>query len=560
MFDRNNETAKNKWLLAMYAVPLVCFLCTLTSILGDKPFFTRGEPREALVAQSILATGNWVLPFGYGGAVPSKPPMLHWLIALGSQISGEVTEFWCRFPSVFASGIFLLVFLLFLRKRVDSSVAVLSCAILASCIEWYRAAGACRVDMLLTVFTGLSLLGLYRWYEREYSGIPLLVVGTCIAAALTKGPIGIALPVGISGLMALLHGKLTARVFARHVVLALLSALGISIWYFLAFQERGAAFGAKVYYENIARLTSSMEDEPHNHPFWYLWGTLFLGFMPWALLILATVERKALAAVFQKLKSPITFLRQISPLSSFALLVAVAYLCFFSIPSSKRSVYLLPAYPFIGLLLAQVLHTALQQERKLFLVTSRFLGWLLCAAAIGMIGVVGFPAQYSEHELVQRIQQLFGDSRSMFLLQLFAVSGLLLVAWSRKQNVQRVFWAGAFLWMAALGLGDSVFTGRYAQALSPRGFAFQFNPPKGGEVLYSFRQEFYSLSFYLQQIMYRLEDSVPATGGIIFLFDSDIPELYKAYPQLRFKEISRSETDLIRFGRKLVVLEIENGV
>jgi hypothetical protein len=60
--------------------------------------------------------------------------------------------------------------------------------------------------------------------------------------------------------------------------------------------------------------------------------------------------------------------------------------------------------------------------------------------------------------------------------------------------------------------------------------------------------------------MYRLEDSVPATGGIIFLFDSDIPELYEAHPQLRFKEISRSETDLIRFGRKLVVLEIENGV
>lgn len=52
----NISINKFTWLLF-----LVC-LCTLFLFLGDTLFNTRGEPREAVVALSMLKEGNWVLP------------------------------------------------------------------------------------------------------------------------------------------------------------------------------------------------------------------------------------------------------------------------------------------------------------------------------------------------------------------------------------------------------------------------------------------------------------------------------------------------------------------
>jgi 4-amino-4-deoxy-L-arabinose transferase-like glycosyltransferase len=75
-----------------------------------RSFHTRGEPREALVAQAMLATGNWISPPAYDGAVPSKPPFSHWLIALSSLPSGKVTETTSRLPSAVAFVLFSAAF------------------------------------------------------------------------------------------------------------------------------------------------------------------------------------------------------------------------------------------------------------------------------------------------------------------------------------------------------------------------------------------------------------------------------------------------------------------
>ena len=45
---------------------LLCLL-TLFPFIGAMEYNTKGEPREAIVSQSMLATGNWVLPRNSGG-------------------------------------------------------------------------------------------------------------------------------------------------------------------------------------------------------------------------------------------------------------------------------------------------------------------------------------------------------------------------------------------------------------------------------------------------------------------------------------------------------------
>lgn len=41
------------------------------------PFNTKGEPREAIVALSMLMSGDWVLPVSFGSDIPYKPPSSH---------------------------------------------------------------------------------------------------------------------------------------------------------------------------------------------------------------------------------------------------------------------------------------------------------------------------------------------------------------------------------------------------------------------------------------------------------------------------------------------------
>ena len=74
----------------------------LLPFLGMTDFNTKGEPREAIVAQTMLQTDNWVLPSNNGGEFAYKPPLFHWLVALSSLPGGEVTEFTSQGPDILA--------------------------------------------------------------------------------------------------------------------------------------------------------------------------------------------------------------------------------------------------------------------------------------------------------------------------------------------------------------------------------------------------------------------------------------------------------------------------
>ena len=80
------------WLLA-----LLCVL-SLLLFLGETHFHTRGEPREAVVALSMLNQGNWILPTNNGVEIAFKPPFFHWCIAARENLCfakpARDTDFW----------------------------------------------------------------------------------------------------------------------------------------------------------------------------------------------------------------------------------------------------------------------------------------------------------------------------------------------------------------------------------------------------------------------------------------------------------------------------------
>ncbi len=349
------------WLLA-----LLCLL-TLLPFLGLTDYHTKGEPRESIVAYTMLESGNWILPGNIGGDIAYKPPFFHWMVALASLPAGEVTEYSSRFPSAVALIAIVLVGFRFFAKRRDEELALLMGIITLTNFEVHRAAFACRVDMVLTAFIVLALYALYRWWERGLKGIPWWAVLCMGCGTLTKGPVGFLLPCMTIGLFLWMREGRFWLAFRKTATVGLLACILPAVWYVAAYQQGGDQFLDLVIEENFSRFVGKMSYASHENPVWYNFMTLLTGYVPYTLLALFAlplVKRRGVRRSLGERWS--AFKRSIAEMDAarlFALLSIVVIFVFYCIPKSKRSVYLLPIYPFIAYFLAE-LFVWLYRNRK----------------------------------------------------------------------------------------------------------------------------------------------------------------------------------------------------
>jgi 4-amino-4-deoxy-L-arabinose transferase-like glycosyltransferase len=338
--------------------------------LGNTPFFDKGEPREALAVQDIVQRGEWLFPLKRATAIPSKPPLFHWSAALTYQATGRLNEATIRFPSAFYAMLGVLLLYLLGRKLYSGEIGLLGGAILATTLIYSNQAVSARVDMTLCFFVTVSLIlfySLYRgflshqfWYFLFYA---LVGIG-----ALAKGPLGILLP-GLVIAVFLVTKKnwqlLSKFAFHPGVAIAVVLAAG---WYALAITRGGEGFvDRQLLQENLERFFGG---SGHSHPVYYYLSYLFSLGIPWSLFlpfVLWDYLRKGLAGNDNRL---------------FLLLWFLVMFVFFSVSVGKRSVYLLPIFPAISLLVAVWLSEAKSTEgvRKIL-----FRAIAVFAAATGLI-------------------------------------------------------------------------------------------------------------------------------------------------------------------------------
>lgn len=550
---------------AVFVSLLVAFLISVPW-LGLKEFYSRGEAREALVAQSMLRDGKWLVGEGYGGAVPSKPPFTHWLAAAASAVPGEVSEFTARLPSALFFCLFAGYFAWFVGARRSPQEGLLAAVLLSTCIEWGRAGVTARVDLILAALIASGLFLFLDWQRQGLKAVPVLAILCFSAAVLTKGPVALLLPAAICGLFLLMEGTAFFKAVWACTRLFLPTLIVAGIWYGAAWLEGGDAFRDKFWEENIARFSGTMEEEAHVHSPFYLYATLALGLFPWLLaLIPAWIAgcRKGLSAgLWAKWQGLDSFGR-------FCWLVLLIFLVFFSIPASKRSVYLLPAYPFAAsLMAAQILRFAgrgdLPGQRILFcfaaglsallalIVTGLCLllkaGFLVASSAY----VEGASSAFYWNELL-----VFCNSRSVGVLACFALGLLSLLAVRKTRECGRlVEWSAGLLCALMLVLNASLLP-HFANAVSVKPFALlHARDIPGGASLFSYGNEFYGLSFYLGRRIDRYNQTM-RSGDFVFLYQNNLERLGKELPAgYELRVIRVSERGVEHPKRKLAMAEL----
>ncbi len=365
----------------------------LLPFLGLTEFSTKGEPREAVVALSMIDGGDWVLPVNNGCDIPYKPPFMHWIIALFALADGHVGEYVSRLPSALALLAMTIGCYCFFARRKGERVAALAAILTLTSFEVHRAGVNCRVDMVLTACTVGAMLLLYRWRESGKWQMALLAVLCMSGAVMTKGPVGMVLPCLAMGIYSLLRGDRLWPLVGRMATVGLLACVLPALWYIAAYREGGQHFLDLVLEENVGRMTGTMSYGSHEHAWPYNFFTLITGWLPWTLLALFSLAvlpwRKLVASLTETAKAPkwrtwATRIRETDPVQLFVWVAFWTVFVFYCLPSSKRSVYLLPCYPFLALLLAEYIAWLFNSGRRAPL---RIYAAILSVLAIGVTAV-----------------------------------------------------------------------------------------------------------------------------------------------------------------------------
>ena len=340
-------------------------ICLLTFFAGlGSPAITDSD--EAFYAESareMVESGDWLTPhFNYVYRF-EKPILYYWLAASAYLVAG-VGETTARFPSALAGlGLTLLVFVS-ARRWYDVSTGLLAGVITASSFGYVIMARQALPDLTLAFFVTLAIWAALVAYREPSPGeqepaynsrsrtawVALSAVGAA-GAILTKGPVGIALPVLVVGpLLVLDHWAGRARAGVRMTDLALFTIIVLALaapWFLGMALVHGPAYLDRFFIaENFDRFATPRYNDPR--PLWYYAPIVIGGMLPWSpfmLLWLPSIARGLLRGL-AGCTNTVRFGWW-----------AAAPLLFYSLSVGKQPRYILPILPPLAILLAHAIRS-----------------------------------------------------------------------------------------------------------------------------------------------------------------------------------------------------------
>jgi 4-amino-4-deoxy-L-arabinose transferase-like glycosyltransferase len=366
MFDGAARENQSPWADVLWLLALALLL--IATGIGLRDPWPADEPRFALVARDMVATGDWLLPRVGGQPYADKPPLFFWLIALGLTLTHSLRLAFLL-PSFLAGfGCVALVYDLG-RRLWNRETGFAGALALLFTVQFVWQARQAQIDATLCFWTTLSLYGLlrhlllgpsWRWYTIGWAAAGLGVI--------TKGvgflPLLVLVPFAILR-DAKWQPRKAAGGGARWLLGPLAFLAAVSIWLIPMLIAANndpslAAYRDEILFnQTVKRYGNAWH---HREPFWYFLVDVIPGlWLPLTLLVpwLFSHWRSALRS----------FDLRIALLASWIVLVVL----FFSLSAGKRGVYVLPAVPAFALLCAPYLKqvaSRLSAQRALFVLAS----------------------------------------------------------------------------------------------------------------------------------------------------------------------------------------------
>ncbi|MGA9827976.1 MAG: glycosyltransferase family 39 protein [Rhodanobacteraceae bacterium] len=317
------------------------------------------EPRFALVAKQMVDSGDWLIPHRGSELYSDKPPTFMAMQALAYVLTRNWRIAFLLPSLIFSLGTLWLVYDL-ARRLWNHRVGLYGAGALLFTVQFLFQAKAAQIDPTVTFFITLANYGLlrhfllgpcWRWYWLGCfaAGLGVITKGVGIVAGLMFVPYVFARRRGWEHLAPIENNPW------RWVAGIVWFMFALSLWLvpmLIKVHEVGTprylAYAHDIlFHQTAGRYTGSWD---HHQPVWFYLVVVLTGWLPLSLTYPFTISawRERLAA---------RDARFLLTLGWVVLMIA-----FFSIPSGKRDVYIMPALPIMALVSAPFLQEALQRR------------------------------------------------------------------------------------------------------------------------------------------------------------------------------------------------------
>jgi 4-amino-4-deoxy-L-arabinose transferase-like glycosyltransferase len=397
--------------------------------LAARPLYKTDEARYGEISREMAQSGDWVTPRLNSIKYFEKPPLQYWAGAAAFEAFG-VHDWAARiWTGLLALAGVALAFLAG-RRLFGAPAGASAAAILAGSPLFIAFGQFNTLDMGVSVFLAAAVfafaIGQSPGNETARRRWMLAGWAACALAVLSKGLIGIVLPVAAVGLYMLIRRDWT---LLRRLELArgMPLFLAIAAPWFVVVSLRNPEF-ARFFFvqEHFQRFTTTIHHR--EHPAWYFVPILLAGMLPF---------------VFVVLPAWLAWLRRpapgFSPPFFLALWAALVFL-FFSASGSKLPGYILPMFPALAVLAGAYLARAVRQR----VLAAQSVLLALCGLALAI------AAPYLSRAGAEQLDRLAGAYAAVLIF-----AGLALLAGGALAAVLALR-GRIFACVAALALGTLI--------------------------------------------------------------------------------------------------------
>lgn len=472
------------------------------------PFEKDEESRPAGLIRDIVQHGNWLVPADDYREPSRKPPLYYWLSAIAAKASGGVVdEARARAIAVASAVAVAVAAMAFSGAFLGETGGWLAFLFLLGIYGFSARAAYARTDMLFSALLFGAWCALYSQIEGEARPGRTFVAGLLMGLAiLTKGPLALVLCGFAVVIYLILSGRNPLRLLREGWVWQTLGvALAIAaLWYVPAFLSAGDLLSTQFGQENLghflpAQLGGTGEAA---RPFYYIAARIVGTSLPVSLFIPALAVALLDGPVWAQTRRPILY--QLS--------IVLAVLMVFSLATSKRDVYMLPALPSLAILLAG-LFTVVSglgagYGRRLWDVAGVVLATAASAIVVGAVfidrsgalpGAITVRLQSSDAAYAALFVDGITNWHWRFIVFVCA-SCIAAIAISFALIRRRPMWAAtgvALMSIAGVSLWIGALRPELARSRSLKDFAAQVQSIVGDRNVYVLGGMEYELSFYL---------------------------------------------------------------
>ncbi len=329
-------SAANRQILILVLLSAMLFLPAL----GMRDFWAPDEPRYAEVVREMLMEGDYLVLRDNGKLYPDKPPLYFWMAGLSATLLGGVSEFTLRLPAALAGMAVVLLCFFFGRELFSARAGFLGACILATTYGFFSESNWVHLDTTLTLWVTLALYCFWKGARQPHPSMGWMVgFYLCLGLGLlTKGPVGLVLPLAAAAVYFLWQGK--SRMWVRWGLWwGLPAAAGMAVaWGVAAYLSSSGEYNLSEVLSThvLNRVTRGLH---HLRGPGYYFLHLPVNFLPWSVFFPAVLIGAFVAAY-----------RPGRPEVRFCLSWVGSMFLVFTLSAEKRGIYMLPLLPALAML------------------------------------------------------------------------------------------------------------------------------------------------------------------------------------------------------------------